>query len=528
MMVNSDGSACLPPPRRKFLQRLGWLASGAICKSQSSSDTSIPVFRTDHAKLQTKYNEALNTLHVNTRLVNGYDKPVLIEGSTYGGIWLECGPQEGQVYGLFDLDTARANQEVFFDRQRDDGYLPYSVKFDRMGSSQIQMVVPIAATALEVFEKIGDARFLEKAYTACSRWDAWLVRYRNTRNTGLCEAFCEYDTGHDHSPRWQGLPKTCPNGDARLCANDPRLPYLAPDLSATVYGGRRALATMARLLGAKNEADRWEEKAQDIASRIIARLYDPDTACFYDVNGQNQFVRIRGDVLTRVLGEHVVTQPIFEEIYRRQIRNPSAFWTPYPFPSIALDDPSFVRPIPRNSWGGASQALTALRAPRWMEYYGKYADLTQLMGRWVSAILEAADFLQQLDPQTGAFTPDRAGYSPTALVLLDFIWRLHGVRAAGQELEWNCRMPIGAFSCSCALRTPHGIAALEHTPNQSKLTLAGKPILVVQGEARIITKYDGSLLRVEGTQPEETTVRLLLSGHAARSLSVKPNTAVRL
>jgi hypothetical protein len=78
------------------------------------------------------------------------------------------------------------------------------------------------------------------------------------------------------------------------------------------------------------------------------------------------------------MGEHVASQKLFGEVYRRELHHPSAFRTPYSFPSIAADDPAFVRPLPHNSWGGASQALIALRIPRWMEHYSyttaKYAD----------------------------------------------------------------------------------------------------------------------------------------------------------
>jgi hypothetical protein len=90
-----------------------------------------------------------------------------------------------------------------------------------------------------------------------------------------------------------------------------------------------------------------------------------------------------------------------------------------------MDDPTFVRPIPRNSWGGASQALTALRAPRWMEYYGKRAEMNHLMTQWVEAISRHTEFRQQMDPDTGDFTQaDPSGYSPAALTYLDFIHRL--------------------------------------------------------------------------------------------------------
>jgi hypothetical protein len=121
----------------------------------------------------------------------------------------------------------------------------------------------------------------------------------------------------------------------------------------------------------------------------------------------------------------VKDKPIFDAVWTRQLHNPKAFWAPYPLPSIAMDDPAFVRPIPRNSWGGASQALTALRAPRWMSYYGKQAELTHLMQQWCAAIMRHTEFRQQMDPLTGDFTqPDPGGYSPAALTFLDFARRL--------------------------------------------------------------------------------------------------------
>jgi len=366
-------------------------------------------------------------------MVFEYDKPALIEGGDYLGIWLECGPLEGLVYGRYAPEVAKANHEVFFHHQREDGYLPCWVWRDRMGTSQIQMVVPIAATALETAELTGDEALLAQAYDACVRWDDWLGRHRNTRGTGLCEAFCEYDTGHDNSPRFLGLPKECPNADASVCPKAGKLPYLAPDLSASVYGGRRALARIAGCLGRAGEAQAWAERAEELRQRIINYCYDPEDECFYDVDNTGDFVRIRGDALTRVLGEHVVDQPMFERIYARHIRNPDGFWTPYPLPSIAANDPSFVRALPPNSWGGACQALTALRAPRWFVHYGKSDDLVYLMRRWVEAILGAPGFMQQMNPWTGEFSTS-SGYSPAMCVFVDFVDRL-GLLAADAAIQ---------------------------------------------------------------------------------------------
>jgi hypothetical protein len=381
----------------------------------------------------------------NIRGVPGYSRPVLFEGSTYQGIWLECGPHEGLVYATLaknvpsglaktsPLEAARNNHMAFFHLQRPDGQLPASVKTTENGYGQIQMVVPIAATALELAQLTGDEELLTTAYAACGRWDAWLRQYRDTRKTGLVEGFCTYDTGHDNSPRWTGIPNRCPDADARKCPPLASLPRLCPDLSATVYGGRMALAAMAKALGKSGEAAKWESDAETLRRLIIDKLYSPEDASFYDLDAQNQFVRVRGDLISRVLGEHVLDlshrhdKAVFEAVWTRQLHNAKAFWAPFPFPSIAMDDPAFVRPIPRNSWGGASQALTALRAPRWMAQYGKQEELDHLMEQWCEAIMRHGEFRQQMDPLTGEFTqPDPGGYSPAALVFLSFAKALGG------------------------------------------------------------------------------------------------------
>jgi hypothetical protein len=377
------------------------------------------------------------------------------------------------------------------------------------------MVVPIAATAWELAHATGDSELLERAYAGWSRWDGWLRRYRNTRGTGLCEGFCTWDTGHDNSPRWRGMPNNCPDGEARNVPPVASLPRLSPDLSATVYGGRVALAAMARALGKNADADRWLAEAETIRRAIMARLYSADDAAFYDVDRQNRIVRVRGDVISRVLGEHVVDQRLFETIYRQQIRNPSAFWSAYPLPSIAMDDPAFVRPIPRNSWGGASQALTALRAPRWMEHYGKAADLGYLM--------------QQMDPMDGTFTQDRGDYSPAALCFTEFTWRLSGVRRTADLLEWNVRPPAPGVGARCRLRiTPTSTAELRYTESGAELLLDDEVVYRTTATVRLVTDRGGKVLAAVGIGPEQTRGSIRHVSGRERTFTVSPNEYVAL
>jgi len=456
---------------------------------------------TSDSQYQTVYSRALDVLARNTTQVSGYSQPVLIEGSNYSGIWLECAPQEGLAYSCIRPDVARNNHLAFFALQREDGQIPCWSRTTAIGLGQIQMVVPIAATAWELAQQSGDSELLEKAYSGCSRWDAWLRHYRDTRHGGLCEGFCTWDTGHDNSPRWAGMPNRCPDADARRCPPVPSLPRLCPDLSATVYGGRIALAAMARALGKNSEADHWLADADDIRRAIIEKLYCAEDASFYDRDAQDQFVRIRSDVISRVLGEHVVDQKLFDTVYQRQIHDPAAFWATYPLPSIALNDPAFVRPIPRNSWGGASQALTALRAPRWMEHYGKSVDLAHLMQQWINAIVREGKFLQQMDPLNGGFTPDTGDYSPAALVFLDFTWRLSGVRLMEDSLEWNVRPVTNGRSSYRLQITPTRTAEIKYAQGQAELFLNGRQLCRTNQTVRLITDLDGKLQKVVAIAP---------------------------
>ena len=439
--------------RRDFLKLTALAAGSSLLPGAASAavkpaaNSSLrPEFPTSDPRWQRTWDAALAVLAGNIHRLPRFEQPVLVEGSVYPGVWQECAPQEGLVYGTLasfvnsaavaptPLQIARNNHMIFFALQREDGQLAAWAKLSDPGQNaggygQIQMVVPIAATAWELSQLTDDDELLVTAYTACSRWDAWLRMYRDTRKTGLVEGFCTYDTGHDNSPRWAGIPDRCPDDDARKCPPIATLPRLCPDLSATVYGARMALGHMATALGKPAEAKRWHTDAETIRRLILDRLYDLKDAAFYDLDAQNNFVRVRSDVISRVFGEHVLNpvkdKTIVDAVWTRQLHNPKAFWAPYPLTSIAMDDPSFVRPIPRNSWGGPSQALTALRAPRWMLHYGKGTEMTHMMQQWCEAIMRHGEFRQQMDPLTGEFTEaDPSGYSPAALVFLDFARRL--------------------------------------------------------------------------------------------------------
>jgi len=533
--------------RREFIARAGLLSAATLpflsraSRAAAAAQSALPAeasaaqsesrvsFETSDPLLARTYRHALDVLAANVMVLPYYPRPVLIEGGVYQRLSGEGGPHEGLIYSVIRADVARNNQMAFFALQREDGEIPHAMKSNEIGWRHLQLAVPLAATAWELSQQTGDSELLETAYKGWSRFDAWLRRYRDTRGTGLCEGFCTFDTGQDNSPRWAGIPNSCPDDDARKCPPLASLPRLCPDMSATVYGGRVALAAMARALGKSGEADRWLADAESIRAAILNRLYAADDAAFYDRDALDQFVRVRGEVIARVLGEHVADDKLFATIYDRQIHNAAAMWAPYPLPSIALDDPKFVRPIPANSWGGAAQALTALRATRWMEHYAKPADFAQLMRQWVAAISRAGDFYQQIDPLDGTATQDPGKYSPAALVLFDFTWRLAGVRRVEDNLEWNVRPPESATRATYRLQvTPTRIAELRYDAGRAELLLNGKLLCRTSSTVRLLTDLDGKILGAAGIAPEKTKIVLQGVSSEQPAFSIEPNAKVKL
>ena len=205
---------------------------------------------------------------------------------------------------------------------------------------------------------------------------------------------------------------------------------LAPDMNAVFYGDRMALADMAERLGLPEEARRWRERAALVRQRMLELLYDPEEEFLFDRDRQGNLRRFRSISITNVFSEHVLTQMEFDRIYERHMKNPREFWSPYPFPSLALDDPGCRQDRDGNSWGFYSQGLTALRCMRWMDFYGRGSDYDQLLRQWIGAIAAEDDiqFAQELHPVTGKPSNSSEWYSSAMLLYMYALERLGYLR----------------------------------------------------------------------------------------------------
>lgn len=381
----------------------------------------------DKSRVREMYAQALENLKKNIVpicLPSGETYAALTTGPGYPGIWQEHN-HDSLLYADYDLRTAQKSHEIFYSLQTSNGLMPAWVRYDpetraaRPGYAQIQIVYPLAASAWEIFKRSHDRAFLQRSYTACAHYDDWLVQYRDTMGTGLVEMFCEYDTGHDNSPRVTdgGIPHWCADRDAAKCPESDVLPIAAADLSACRYRALRALGCMARELGI--DAD-WDRKADRLKDRIYAVCYDPIDDFFYDVDRHGKFRKYRAEHIFRLFLCGVLDQADFDRIYDRHIANPAAFASPYPFPSVALDDPHCSLERTENNWGGMAQAHTALETIFWMRQYGREDDFRGIASIWLKKWLDSGIFTQELHPITGEISPCAPNFTTSLIAFVKF------------------------------------------------------------------------------------------------------------
>ena len=60
-----------------------------------------------------------------------------------------------------------------------------------------------------------------------------------------------------------------------------RQPVTAPDLDTYLCLQQEALANIAQVLGEKEQAAQWRERAGRMAARLVDRLWDPDAGYFW-------------------------------------------------------------------------------------------------------------------------------------------------------------------------------------------------------------------------------------------------------
>lgn len=445
-------------------------------------------FDTADDKLKKLYDRAEVGCQKNLRDFDG--RRVLVEGGGYEKIWLETQPMGGEMYFHRDPEAARNNVELFMAHARADGRLPGSIALmNGVVTPQFNKFQGFCfpAPALNLYYLMGrDEGYLDALKSALENFDAYLWRARDVRHRGVLESYCVCDTGEDHALRYGDAPfwweeEAPPTGFASV-------PMRSMDVTSYSYAARDTLETIARIRGDAPSARKWRAAKARVRDALTRTFFDESRGACFDINADGTRQTILTHNTLRCMYWNALPKRAADAFVKRHLLNPDEFWTPFPLPSVAANDPLF-RNNKQNDWSGQSEGLTYQRAPRALENYGWQTLIPKIGRKLFGALFDADFFPQQFDPFTGE--PSRidgaaTDYGPTMLSVLEYVTLMHGAPSA-YTLTWRGHT-----------------YAVESDGARGKITADGRVVRETACGARVVTDCEGRFLREIPLESEDT------------------------
>jgi putative isomerase len=313
----------------------------------------------------------------------------------YVGVWQWDAYFHALAYRHIEMPLAKDQIRIVLDHQRDDGLIPDAIHDE---GTVTHLTFPIDAdvtkpplvawAAWKLFETDGDREFMDEIYEPVVRSDNWWFSKNDIDQNGLCEYHHPYSSGLDDSPLW-----------------DEGMPVESPDLNTYLCLQEEALGRMAGVIGAAEEARRWEQRAQGVADRMLAQMWDPAAGLFWACKAP---ARTRIAVRTPFSLFPMLTGRLPAAVNERLVNHLTdehEFWPRYPVPTVALDDPKY-------------DSLTMWRGPTWVNVnyllieglqragYGPLAS--KLRRRTLDMMLGDKDIYEYYQPETGDGPPRAA------------------------------------------------------------------------------------------------------------------------
>ncbi len=174
------------------------------------------------------------------------------------------------------------------------------------------------------------------------------------------------------------------------------LPYdngtvIAADLNAFMYREYKALALIAKELGKKGDAKRFQKKAIDVKRNINKHLWDDKDKTYYNVDSQTgEFIKHHTYSNIIPLWAGLLDRKKGREMIKRYWVNPKYMWSKYGIRTLAKNDPAFNNANiikPHSNWQGPVWPIANYMYLHALLNYGYQKHAKQLADRIVGNCL---------------------------------------------------------------------------------------------------------------------------------------------
>jgi putative isomerase len=311
----------------------------------------------------------------------------------YVGVWQWDAYFHALAYRHVDHRLAQDQLRILFDHQRADGMLPDAVHDEGVVThlstpvdADVTKPPLVAWAAWKLFQSDGDREFLDEIYEPLVRWNEWWFVQNDRDGNGLSEYGHPYSSGLDDSPLW-----------------DEGMPVESPDLNSYLVMQQDALSRIARAIGQTADAEMWSQRAEALARRMISAHWDEGAGLFWaTLNGRRIDVRTPFNLFPLITGR---MPPEIAARLVAHLTDERQFWTRYPVPTVALDDPHYD---PNQMWRGPTWVNINYLLIEGLQQAGYAAVGHELRRRTLELIGGQQDIYEYYHPQTGQNPPKAA------------------------------------------------------------------------------------------------------------------------
>ncbi len=325
----------------------------------------------------------------------------------YVGVWQWDAFFHAVAYRHVDRKLAEDHLRVVLDHQRADGMLPDAVHDEFVvlrwklpgieGEAEVTKPPLIAWAALKLFETSGNRDFLDEIYEPLCRWNQWWFEKNDDDHDGIAQYNHGFSSGLDDSPLW-----------------DEGVPVESPELNTYLVMQMDALAQIAQILGLGDEAARWRARADELARKIIAHFWDEHAGVFWATRDHKP-IRVLTPFNLYPLLTGQMPSAIVECLIAR-LTNPEEFWTAYPLPTVARNDPKCD---PNTMWRGPTWVNINYLFIEGLARCGYHDLARELRAKTLDLLNRHADLYEYYNPDTGDPPPHAAsvfGWSSAVFV----------------------------------------------------------------------------------------------------------------
>ncbi len=311
----------------------------------------------------------------------------------YVGVWQWDAYFHALAYRHLDKHLAHDQIRIVLDHQREDGMIPDAIhdegtvtRLDHPIVADVTKPPLLAWAAYKLYEHDGDREFMDEIYEPIVRSNNWWFENNDTDGNVLCEYQHPYSSGLDDSPLW-----------------DDGMPVESPDLNTYLYLQQEALSKIAGAIGKQEDAELWQGRAEAMARRLVQLTWDEESGFFWARrNGSIVNVRTPFNLFPLITGQ--LPAKISERLVAH-LTDERQFWSRYPVPTVAMDDPKYT---PGIMWRGPTWVNVNYLLIEGLQRSG-YQDLAQeLRRRTLDLINSRDDIYEYYDSVTGENPPTAA------------------------------------------------------------------------------------------------------------------------